>query len=170
MSDHTTTTPMPSPIPRLDITEFREAGYLQEANRQFFHPVGLALEVIQEADGTERLGGVWDYRTDPEGMLFGPDVLSAEKADRVARERASKQIRRFREAACVGGVQPLDPPISVEAEAAQVKALVAQLNEAMFRLSKRGVAVFCDAVHLAATQHTQAYPKVTVTMRLMREL
>jgi len=29
----------------IDIKEFQELGFLQEANRQFFHPHGLALEV-----------------------------------------------------------------------------------------------------------------------------
>lgn len=28
----------------MDMEEFRERGYLQEANRQWFHPLGLALE------------------------------------------------------------------------------------------------------------------------------
>lgn len=39
-------------------------------NRGFLHPLGLALEVEIEVDedGTERLGGVWDYRKDPEGI------------------------------------------------------------------------------------------------------
>jgi len=61
MSDH---------IKRIDIKEFREAGYLQEANRQFFHPLGLALEVVISDDGTEKIGGIWDYRDDPEGIVF----------------------------------------------------------------------------------------------------
>lgn len=72
-------------IRRMDIREFRELGFLQEANRLFFHPRGLALEIVGEEDGTERLGGIWDYRDDPEGIVFteSPD---AEKAERVAEE------------------------------------------------------------------------------------
>ena len=63
---------------RMDLTEFRNEGYLQEVNRQFFHPLGLALEVVMEEDGTiSRLGGIWDYRDDPEGMFFGPDITSS---------------------------------------------------------------------------------------------
>lgn len=68
---------------RIDIKEFREKGYLQEANRRFFHPLGLALEVIVEEDGSERLGGVWDYRDDPEGMIFGPNMIQAGKVAHV---------------------------------------------------------------------------------------
>lgn len=60
---------MSETIHRMSIEEFRESGYLQELNRQFLHPLGLALEVIME-DGEYRLGGIWDYRTDPEGILF----------------------------------------------------------------------------------------------------
>lgn len=57
-------------IKRIDIQEFREKGYLQEVNRRFLHPLGLALEIIIEKDGEEKLGGVWDIRDDPEGMMF----------------------------------------------------------------------------------------------------
>lgn len=61
-------------IKRIDIAEFRELGFLQEANRRFFHPLGLALEIHVDDDGAETLGGVWDYRDDEEGMIFGQDV------------------------------------------------------------------------------------------------
>lgn len=64
---------MSDDIKRINIKEFRERGYLQEVNRRFFHPLGMALEVVIEDDGTWKLGGVWDYRDDPEGMIFAPD-------------------------------------------------------------------------------------------------
>ncbi len=62
----------------MSVREFREKGFLQEANRQFFHPLGLALQINIDADGNESLGGIWDYRDDPEGMLF--DEVDVEKA------------------------------------------------------------------------------------------
>lgn len=37
-------------IKHMNITEFRELGFLQEANRLFFHPHGLALEVATNND------------------------------------------------------------------------------------------------------------------------
>ena len=83
-------------IKRIDLQEFRNDGYLQELNRQFLHPLGLALEVIVDdfkKDVTKQkvlsLGGVWDYRDDPEGMAFGDlsDKDSKEKAKRIKRER-----------------------------------------------------------------------------------
>lgn len=68
-------------IKRIDIKDFRAEGYLQEVNRQFLHPLGLALEVIVFPDGTEVLGGVWDYRDDPEGVIFAEDDLDPMKRD-----------------------------------------------------------------------------------------
>jgi hypothetical protein len=71
----------------MDIKEFWEFGYLQEVNRQFLHPLGLALEVIVDNEtGEVKLGGVWDYRDDPEGMRFGPGEIEIEKAVRVDKE------------------------------------------------------------------------------------
>lgn len=76
-------------VKRMDIAEFREFGYLQELNRIFLHPLGLAVEVVVEEDGTERLGGVWDYRDNPEGLHYG-DGVDPEKASRVMREQADR--------------------------------------------------------------------------------
>jgi len=64
---------------RIPIAEFRKLGFIQEINRRLLHPCGLALEVIVEANGDEALGGVWDYRDDPEGMAFGDDMIDREK-------------------------------------------------------------------------------------------
>ena len=62
---------MSNDVIRIDIKEFRSKGYLQELNRRFLHPLGLALEVIvDKADGSEMLGGIWDYRKDAEGIYF----------------------------------------------------------------------------------------------------
>jgi hypothetical protein len=96
-----------SEVKRIDIAEFRRLGFLQEANRQFFHPHGLALEVNVEEDGTETLGGVWDYRDDPEGIIFDPvDMQMRERRDTVAAEHARHREARLR---LLGGViQPLD--------------------------------------------------------------
>jgi hypothetical protein len=70
-------------IKRIDPKEFQEFGYLQEVNRQFFHPLGLALEVIIDEDGKVSFGGIWDLRDDPLGILFAQSQLSQEKANRV---------------------------------------------------------------------------------------
>jgi len=79
-------------IKRMSITEFRETGYLQEVNRKFLHPLGLALEAVIEEDGSEHLGGVWDYRDDPEGIVYG--VVDDEKVKRVHHlEEERKPVR-----------------------------------------------------------------------------
>lgn len=55
----------------MSVKEFRELGLLQELNRQFLHPLGLALEVsIDDETGEEKFGRIWDDRKDPEGFLF----------------------------------------------------------------------------------------------------
>jgi hypothetical protein len=82
-------------IKRIDIKEFRERGYLQEVNRCFFHPLGLALEVAVAPDGTETLGGVWDYRDDPEGVRYADDVIDKDKAAAVAVEWADHAVTRL---------------------------------------------------------------------------
>jgi hypothetical protein len=82
---------------KMSVKEFRELGYLQELNRRFLHPLGLALEIAISADGHERFGKVWDYRDDEEGMIFGPGMIDAEKAKRIYDEQAAKEpVRRAR--------------------------------------------------------------------------
>lgn len=95
---------------RMDLTEFVNEGYLHEINRQVLHPMGLALEVIadDESDKVYRLGGVWDYRDDPEGMAFAEDTLNATKAAHIA--ELSEQRRPAREEALGYWIQPL--PVS----------------------------------------------------------
>jgi hypothetical protein len=88
-------------IKHMDIKEFHEQGFLQEANRQFFHPLGLALEVrvTEGTDGTDgkKLGGIWDYRDDPEGMLFGQDVdpVKAANVKKLHDEKAKVRMERY---------------------------------------------------------------------------
>lgn len=109
-------------IKYMSITEFRELGFLQEANRLFFHPLGLSLEAVsakcpackgegkvEQFEGRrvdcvpcggrgsiETLGGIWDYRDDPEGMTFGEGYgLDPEKAKYVEAERGVHVAHRF---------------------------------------------------------------------------
>lgn len=68
-----------SEIKHIDIKEFRELGFLQELNRQFLHPLGMALSIEIDEEGNESLGGIWDYRDDPEGMLYDDSMLELDK-------------------------------------------------------------------------------------------
>jgi hypothetical protein len=98
-----------SEIKYLDIKEFQQKGLLFEANRQFFHPLGLALEINTDEDGKTYLSGIWDYRDDPEGMGYGEKLLSSdgayEKAKYVHDLKESK--RDVREKTFGAIVQPL---------------------------------------------------------------
>lgn len=82
-------------VKRIDISEFQSSGLLAEANRSFFHPLGLALEIVIDEDGSKRLGGIWDYRDDPEGMLFGEPFPTeqVEKAQKFIRMKHAQRIQ-----------------------------------------------------------------------------
>ena len=100
-------------VKRIDIAEFRSEGYLQEVNRRFLHPLGLALEIVIDDDtGESSLGGVWDYRDDPEGIVFdlgdGALVEHAERIDRYWSER--EPARRAALGFYVQGVNDQAPP------------------------------------------------------------
>jgi len=102
-----------SMIKKISIKEFREIGYLQELNRQFLHPLGMALEInVEEEDGTETLGGIWDSRDDPEGIIYdlensgsGRVKAFSEKRDRV--HKLAKDKRNSRVAALNYVVEPI---------------------------------------------------------------
>lgn len=68
----------------MDPKEFQNFGYLQEVNRKFFHPLGLALSVHTDETGTH-FGGIWDMRADPEGLIFDT-AIDVNKVMRVEEE------------------------------------------------------------------------------------
>lgn len=67
----------------MSVAEFREEGYLQELNRRFLHPLGLALEVCVGKDGEETFGRIWDSRDDPEGIVYGEDTIELKKVEHI---------------------------------------------------------------------------------------
>ncbi len=79
-------------LKKMSVKDFREGGYLQELNRQFLHPLGLALEVVvgddehDEGNHPESFGLVWDSRDDPEGYWY--DLANSDD-ERVDRHRAN---------------------------------------------------------------------------------
>jgi hypothetical protein len=88
----------------IDIKEFREQGYLQEVNRTFLHPLGLALEVTINTDGTEYISGIWDYRGDDEGIHYGLIDSDEERINRfhenskhVTEQWSTRADKRFAE-------------------------------------------------------------------------
>jgi len=91
--------------PYMDLRDFVAEGYLQEANRLFFHPLGLALAVAEHDDGRTELLGFQDAREDPEGWIFSPGVLKSEKALNIA--RILDERRGLREGRLGYWVQPI---------------------------------------------------------------
>lgn len=89
----------------LNINEFVEKGYLQEANRLFFHPLGLSLVVKYDEDSQQfALGGVLDCRSDEEGVVFGSSKDSGQASVRTEKfssvqkeikEKSSIRVQRF---------------------------------------------------------------------------
>lgn len=76
---------MEKDIKKIDIKEFREKGYLQELNRSLLHPLGLALSVKVNDDGSEEIDGIYDYRDVPEGVYY-----AIEHGDKERKERFKK--------------------------------------------------------------------------------
>ncbi len=89
-------------IKEMDLLEFWREGYLQEANRLFFHPLGLALALVLETDGAgEPMNSgrlvIGDWRDDPEGVLFcDSNPPERAKADTVGALRSAKAEVRWK--------------------------------------------------------------------------
>ena len=66
-------------VKRISAKEFRDEGYLQEVNRMFLHPLGLALEVVTDENEVVDFGGIWDCRDDNEGFRF--DIANREEGE-----------------------------------------------------------------------------------------
>jgi hypothetical protein len=87
------------PVKHMDIAEFRDLGFLQEANRLFFHPLGLALEITRPTEPGEPpafISGVWDYRDDPEGIVYDAEYLNSAEAEAKMRSVGAERDRHDR--------------------------------------------------------------------------
>lgn len=111
--------PHRDPVTYMDAREFQAEGYLQELNRQFLHPLGLALEIrgskrrwwewLLRRPRRWQIGGVWDFRYDPEGMNFG----DMDNPERVAKKRAIDALWEAREPARVEAMGYMIQPVDV---------------------------------------------------------
>jgi hypothetical protein len=78
----------------MPLKEFVDFGYLHELNRQFLHPLGLAISVMEDSDdGTVVFDTIW-HTSDPDGMIFAEAVLDKEKTKRVMAEQVKKKAYR----------------------------------------------------------------------------
>lgn len=121
----------------ISVKEFRELGLLQEVNRRFLHPLGLAMEVIIDAEtGEERIERCWDARDDPEGWTFGDGIIDGEKGRAIEAEERIRYEARF---ATLGyTIQPLPEVKYVQVKALEVGDLFAW-RDAVWRLTERSI-------------------------------
>ncbi len=105
---------MSDEIQTMTLEEFRDLGYLQELNRRFLHPLGLAIGLMGDfdEDGNFEPSGeiqIQDYRDDPEGMRFSEEEMDLEfyiKSERIKFERQEKFEQRLEELGYV--IQPVE--------------------------------------------------------------
>ena len=124
----------------VDLLELREFGYIQEANRQFFHLIGLALGVKVHLGDDGKPDPekdpelvIFDFRNDPEGVMFGIP-LDADKGQRVYDEFARRSMQRrklFKEGRTT---QPLDRVV----KPAEIKRLRRDLKGGKNTIISRG--------------------------------
>ena len=55
----------------------RDAGLIFEINRKILHPLGMALEIKINDDGTEEFGELWDCRDDAEGIIYNKECFKS---------------------------------------------------------------------------------------------
>lgn len=91
----------------IDLKELLDHGYVQEVNRLFFHPLGLALMVTEHDDGRPPELSVCDSRDDLEGFRFVDGAMSHEKFARVCQARGDRSVARYNALGYI--VQP--PPL-----------------------------------------------------------
>lgn len=82
----------------MEVKEFVDLGLLQEINRLLLHPMGLALSVMVEEDGSAAFHKIIDVRDNPEGTIFGDKVIDVKKVQKVNEMLEAKKddrIQRF---------------------------------------------------------------------------
>lgn len=79
----------------MNLDLFQQDGYLQEVNRLFFHPLGMALEFTRTANGEVYFSGIRDGRDDPEGIIFDPPP-NQEVIERLTAEFAVRRQARLK--------------------------------------------------------------------------
>lgn len=110
--------------------EFREKGYLQEANRRFFHPIGLAIAIIlDEVTGEVNAFEIQDHRDDPEGMYFGINDTKYTSFERLERFNKNKEFidaeaekrKKTREGVIGSQIEEIPPLSSFKTDDAETK-------------------------------------------------
>jgi hypothetical protein len=83
----------------MNLDEFRSEGFLLEVNRQFFHPLGLAIFLRYDNNGNAIGMGIYDWRNDPEGTIYSAftdgDKEKTERVKKLWDEKAKVRQERF---------------------------------------------------------------------------
>lgn len=93
-------------VTTLSVKELREKGLLWQINRMVLHPLGYALSVVLEDDGTERLDDIC-ITSDPEGWIYEGSEGEQKFSDFMQAEGKAKIKRR--QAALGYVIQPAPP-------------------------------------------------------------
>jgi hypothetical protein len=87
-------------VPRVRLAEFIKVGYLQEVNRQFFHPLGLSLAIDGGTNDVIFRAHVSDHRESEIGPTFGEGELAtplaATRAARIQSEHSKRSATRLK--------------------------------------------------------------------------
>lgn len=92
----------------MTVKEFVDGGYLFKVNRDVLHPLGLALTIVEEDDGSCTFGEIMDCRDDLDGIIF--DEIDADlkhKHDLINAETTKRILPRSN--ALGYWVQPVEP-------------------------------------------------------------
>lgn len=99
----------------MNLRDFIDLGLLQEVNRQFLHPLGLALSLhVDDDPSVVTFDGILDARDDPEGYRFDfnsfpepPEAVARFKSNAATVEREWETRRATRENVLGYMVQPV---------------------------------------------------------------
>lgn len=85
----------------MTLQEFYDEGYLQELNRGFLHPLGLAMSVIvEEVNGrkvVKEFGGIVDKRDAPHEIFFAEGEIDKDAIENVNEQSVEGFDKRFEE-------------------------------------------------------------------------
>jgi hypothetical protein len=70
---------------KMNLNEFKSLGYLQELNRRFLHPLGLALAVSVDQHGNIKLDDIYDWRE--EYIHFGISESDVERREKFLKNK-----------------------------------------------------------------------------------
>lgn len=73
-----------------------DSGLLFAINNQLLHPFGMAIAIKINDDDTKEFGGIWDYRSDPEGLLYDDETLKSgiEKLEKFMEEFGTDKLQQ----------------------------------------------------------------------------